>query len=501
MTVQASVTGDQRSATFDSLAPADDEFIATFTVDSAETVAGVLSTARSAQHAWSSMPPRTRAQHLKAWRHEIWSRRAEFVDLIHRENGKPADDALLEIVLTLEHIAWAEKHAPRLLRTRRVNPGFLLANYSALVDKVALGVVGVIGPWNYPLYAPNSAISAALAAGNCVVFKPSEYTPAVGARYVKAFSDANPELPAGVLSLVTGFGETGAALCRAGVDKIAFTGSSRTGSKIMATCAETLTPVVMECGGKDPVVVAADADIAAAAEAVAWGAFTNGGQTCVGVERVYVERSIAAEFTAALVAHARGIEPGVHGSATYGPMTMPSQIEIVRRHLTDAADSGGRALVGGVHSIGSRFVGPTVLVETPENCSAVREETFGPTVTVREVADLDEAIALSNDHRYALGASVFSRHHGSEIAEQLVCGQVTVNSVIAFAGMGAVPMGGVGASGFGRVHGDEGFAEFCRTRGRVRKLFGIPGFELVTLKRRRWVMPLIDRALSLRHRR
>ena len=209
MTVQASVTGDQRSATFDSLAPADDEFIATFTVDSAETVAGVLSTARSAQHAWSSMPPRTRAQHLKAWRHEIWSRRAEFVDLIHRENGKPADDALLEIVLTLEHIAWAEKHAPRLLRTRRVNPGFLLANYSALVDKVALGVVGVIGPWNYPLYAPNSAISAALAAGNCVVFKPSEYTPAVGARYVKAFSDANPELPAGVLSLVTGFGETG----------------------------------------------------------------------------------------------------------------------------------------------------------------------------------------------------------------------------------------------------------------------------------------------------
>ncbi|OZE33608.1 aldehyde dehydrogenase [Rhodococcus sp. 05-2254-6] len=488
-------------ATFDSISSIDDGPIASFTVDSAESVARTVGLARRAQRTWAALPPRTRARHLRAWRHEIWSHRAEFIDLIHRENGKPADDALLEIVLTLEHIAWAEKQAPRLMRSRRVNPGVLLANYSAHVDKVALGVVGVIGPWNYPLYAPNSAIGSALAAGNCVVFKPSEYTPAVAARYVRAFHEANPALPLGILSLVTGYGDTGAALCRSGVDKIAFTGSTRTGSKIMATCAETLTPVVLECGGKDPVIVAADADIAAAAEAVAWGAFTNGGQTCVGVERVYVERSVAAQFTGSLVQHARAIAPGGDASATYGPMTMPSQIDIVRRHLADAESAGGRALIGGLPSIGERFVGPTVLVDTPESCSAVREETFGPTVTVRAVDSIEEAIELSNDHRYALGASVFSRTHGKEIAAQLVCGQVTVNSVIAFAGMGSVPMGGVGASGFGRVHGDEGFAEFCRTHSRVTKLFDIPGFELVTLQRRRWVMPLIDRVLGLRHRR
>ncbi|MGB7240271.1 MAG: aldehyde dehydrogenase family protein [Rhodococcus sp. (in: high G+C Gram-positive bacteria)] len=497
MTTQVSAHLD----TFDSVSPIDDGLVASFAVDGAEIVARVVSDARNAQSAWSSLPPRSRAHHLRAWRHEIWSRRDEFVDLLHRENGKPAEDALLEIVLTLEHIGWAERHAPRLLRSRRVNPGLLLANYSARVERVALGVVGVIGPWNYPLYAPNSAISAALAAGNCVVFKPSEYTPAIGARYVQAFHDANPGLPTGVLSLVTGFGDTGAALCRAGVDKIAFTGSTSTGSKIMATCAETLTPVVLECGGKDPVIVAGDADVAAAAEAVAWGAFTNGGQTCVGVERVYVERGIAEHFTAALVAHARSIQPGGDASATYGPMTMPAQIEIVRRHLAAADAAGGRALIGGLSSIGERYVGPTVLVDTPESCSAVREETFGPTVTVREVDSIDEAIELSNDHRYALGASVFSRKQGKEIAAQLVCGQVTVNSVIAFAGMGSVPMGGVGASGFGRVHGDEGFAEFCRTHSRVTKLFDIPGFELVTLRRRRWVMPLIDRLLGLRHRR
>ncbi|CCQ14486.1 NAD-dependent aldehyde dehydrogenase [Rhodococcus sp. AW25M09] len=491
----------QVRATFDSLSPIDDGVVGSFTVDSAESVARKVDLARGAQRMWSAVPPRARARHLRAWRHEIWSNRAELIDLIHRENGKPADDALLEIVLTLEHIAWAERQAPRLMRSRRVNPGLLLANYSARVHTVALGVVGVIGPWNYPLYAPNSAIGSALAAGNCVVFKPSEYTPAVAARYVRAFHEANPSLPLGILTLVTGYGETGAALCRAGVDKIAFTGSTRTGTAIIAACAETLTPVVVECGGKDPVIVAADADIAAAAEAVAWGAFTNGGQTCVGVERVCVDRSVAAEFTGALVRHARAIRPGSSPSATYGPMTMPAQIDIVRRHLADAEASGGRVLIGGLSSIGERFVGPTVLVDTPENCSAVREETFGPTVTVREVDSIDEAIELSNDHRYALGASVFSREQGNVIAAQLVCGQVTVNSVIAFAGMGSVPMGGVGASGFGRVHGDEGFAEFCRTHSRVTKLFDIPGFELVTLRRKRWVMPLIDRLLGMRHRR
>ncbi|QCB49646.1 aldehyde dehydrogenase family protein [Rhodococcus sp. PAMC28707] len=499
-TVQGSTVPTSKSTSFDSVSPIDDRHIGTFDKASAESVAAVVAEARRVELEWSSLPPRSRIRHLRAWRHEIWSRRTEFIDLIHRENGKPAEDALLEIVLTLEHIAWAEGHAPRLLRTRRVNPGLLLANYSARVDKVALGVVGVIGPWNYPLYAPNSAISSALAAGNCVVFKPSEYTPAVGARYVQAFHDANPTLPTGVLSLVTGFGDTGAALCRSGVDKIAFTGSTSTGSKIMTTCAETLTPVVMECGGKDPVIVAADADVAAAAEAVAWGAFTNGGQTCIGVERVYVERSVSDEFIAGLVEHARRIRPGGDASATYGPMTMPAQIEIVRGHLEDAAAAGGRALIGGLDSIGPRFIGPTVLVDTPEDCSAVREETFGPTVTVCEVDDLDEAIRRANDHRYALGASVFSRRRGQEIAVRLVCGQVTVNSVIAFAGMGSVPMGGVGASGFGRVHGDEGFAEFCRTRSRVSKMFDIPGFELVTLRRKRWVAQLIDRLLWIRHR-
>lgn len=506
MTANRTLAGKQTHSSnsdlesFDSTSPADDSVIATFSVDDEDTVKRVVSQSREAQLVWAEYSARRRRQVLRAWRREIWSHRAEFVALIHRENGKPTDDALLEIVLTLEHIAWAEKNAARLMRTRRESPGLLLANYSAHVDQVPLGVIGVIGPWNYPLYAANSAVSAALAAGNTVVFKPSEHTTAVGARYVRSFRDANPDIPADVLTMVTGLGPTGAALCQAGVDKIAFTGSTSTGSAIMAQCAPTLTPVVMECGGKDPVLVANDADIDVAAEAVAWGAFTNGGQTCVGVERVYVESAVASRFIDELVAHARTVRPGIDSDASYGPMTMPAQLDVVRRHLHDATAAGGRALIGGLGAVGARFAGPTVLVDTPEDCTAVREETFGPTVTVKIVADINEAVRLANDHQYALGASVFSRHRGNEIATRLECGQVTINSVIAFAGMGSIPMGGARASGFGRVHGKEGFAEFCRSRGRVERTFGVPGFELVSLRRKRWVIPLVDLLLGLRHR-
>ncbi|MBT0567254.1 aldehyde dehydrogenase family protein [Williamsia sp. CHRR-6] len=483
-----------------SLSPLDGSTVVDLPVHEPADVADTVAQARVTAQSWAALPVAQRVHHLRRWRGWMWRHRSEIVDLIHRENGKPADDGLVELVLTLEHLAWVEKNAPRLLRTRRVQPGILLANYSARVDTVALGVVGVIGPWNYPLYAPNGAVGAALAAGNTVVLKPSEYTPGVSQWYVDAFAAANPELPQGVLSLVVGFGETGAALCNAGVDKISFTGSTATGKRILAQCATTMTPAVLECGGKDPVIVAADADVAAAAEAVAWGAFTNSGQTCVGVERVYVHAAVYQPFLDALTRHAAAITPGTSRSATYGPMTMPKQVDIVRRHISDALAAGGRAVIGGIDAIDDRVIGPTILIDTPEDCSAVREETFGPTVTVRSVADVDEAVRLANDHDYALSASVFSKRNGHQIAQRLRAGQVTVNSVIAFAGMGSVPMGGVGASGFGRLHGDEGFSEFVRPRGRVAQGFAIPGFNLVTLNRRPWVMPIIDRVLALRHR-
>ncbi|KQZ68626.1 aldehyde dehydrogenase [Nocardioides sp. Root151] len=488
-----------RRVSLDSLAPADDALVDSFPVMGEDDVRAVVATARTASTWWRELGFDGRAARLAAWRRHMWRRVDEVADLIHRENGKPLDDAVLEVVLTVEHLHWAAGNAGKVLRSHKVNPGPLFSNYAARVDYDPLGVVGVIGPWNYPLYAPNSAVAFALAAGNTVVLKPSEFTPAVSRWYVDAFAAANPDAPAGVLSLVTGFGETGAALCNAGVDKIGFTGSTRTGKRVMAQCAETLTPVVLECGGKDPVIVAADADVKAAARAVAWGAFTNSGQTCVGVERVYVVKDVADAFEAALLRELEGVRPGTGKGATYGPMTMPAQVDVVRRHVADAVERGATFLKGGPDSIGERLIEPIVITDLPEDAVAVREETFGPTVTLRRVDDLDEAVTLVNDHDYALSASVFSRAHGDEIADRVRAGQVTINSVIAFAGMGAVPMGGAGASGFGRVHGADGLREFARPRGVVRQKFALPGFELITLRRAGHVMPLMKKVLGVRH--
>lgn len=485
--------------TLESVNPADGTLVDSFPVMGVEEVRAVVGNAREATTWWRGLGFAGRAERLAAWRNELWSRVDEVAELMHRENGKPFDDAVLEVVLAVEHIHWAEKNAAKVLRTRKVSPGALFANYAARVEYDPVGVVGVIGPWNYPLYAPNSAIAFALAVGNTVVLKPSEFTPAVSQWYVDAFLWANPDAPPGVLSLVTGFGETGAALCNAGVDKIAFTGSTRTGKRVMAQCAETLTPVVLECGGKDPVIVAGDADLKAAARAVAWGAFTNSGQTCVGVERVYVVEEVAEEFQELLLKQLDGVRSGQDAQASYGPMTMPAQVEVVRRHVADAVERGATFLKGGPASIGDRFIEPIVLTDLPENALAMREETFGPTVTLCQVADVDEAVKFANDHDYALSASVFSRSHGDEIADRLRAGQVTINSVIAFAGMGAVPMGGVGASGFGRVHGADGLREFAQPRGVVRQKFGLPCFELITLQRARHVVPLIRKVISVRH--
>ena len=213
---------------------------------------------------------------------------AQLAEVSHAETGKPHSDAQLEIVLAIDHIAWAAKHARKVLGPHRRSPGLLLANFVATVEYEPLGVVGVIGPWNYPVFTPMGSIAYALAAGNAVVFKPSEYTPGVGKWLVEAFADVVGEQP--VLQLITGYGETGAALCRSGVDKLAFTGSARTGRKVMAACAEKLTPVVIEGGGKDSLLVDEDADLDAAADAAIWGGMSNAGQTCVGVERVYVPR-------------------------------------------------------------------------------------------------------------------------------------------------------------------------------------------------------------------
>jgi len=263
-----------------------------------------------------------------------------------------------------------------------------------------------------------------------------------------------------VFQLITGLGDTGAALCRSGVDKLAFTGSTATGKKIMAACADTLTPVLIECGGKDALIVAPDADLDLAVDATIWGGLSNAGQTCVGVERVYAVESVYDEFVAKVTREAGQ----VRGGAQYGPMTMPAQIDVVRRHIDDALARGGRAVVGGPDSVSRAYVQPVVLVDVPEDSAAVQEETFGPTLTITKVRDVDEAIERTNANPFGLGGAVFSAKQGEQIAERLSCGMVSINSAVTFATVPGLPFGGVRNSGFGRIHGADGLREFAWPR-------------------------------------
>jgi aldehyde dehydrogenase (NAD+) len=285
-----------------------------------------------------------------------------------------------------------------------------------------------------------------------------------------------------VLQVVTGYGETGHALCTAGVDKIAFTGSTATGKKVMAACAESLTPVVIEAGGKDALLVDADADVESAADAALWGACANAGQTCTGVERVYVHERVYDEFLATLTAKATDVTAHEGLDSKIGPITMPRQLDVIKRHIGDALARGGRAVVGGADAVGERFVQPTVLVDVPEDSAAVQEETFGPTVTVRKVRDMDEAVELTNGTRYGLGSTVFSKARGMELASRIRSGMTAVNGVISFAGVPSLPFGGVGDSGFGRIHGPDGLKEFTFAKAIARQRFK-PLLALTTFDR------------------
>lgn len=479
--------------------PASGAVVGQFPVFGVDEVAAAVAVARTAARWWSGLDAGERRGRLLRWAAEIVRRDGELVELLHAENGKVAADARIELLATLEHIRWAARNAGTVLRTRRVLPGPFFADHSARVEYRPLGVVGVIGPWNYPLMTPVGSIVYALAAGNTVVFKPSEYTPALGTRLAQTFAAANPDAPNGVFTVVTGFGATGAALCSAGVDKIAFTGSAATGRVVLAACAPTLTPALIECGGKDPMIVADDADVPAAASAAAWGAMSNAGQTCAGVERIYVTRAVAGQFLAELRRILDGLHPGDGPDAAYGPMTMPGQLAVIRRHLADALQRGGQALVGGVDAVGDVFVSPVLLVDVPEDSAAVQEETFGPVVTVRTVADVDEAIVLANGTRYALGATVFSRRHGDEIAARLDAGMVSVNAVLSFAAIPGLPFGGSGESGFGRIHGAEGLREFARPRSVATRRIALPGTTLTTFRRPPGLLAAVARAARLRH--
>lgn len=457
--------------TLESRSPATGEVIGTVPVLGEEAVNAAVARAREAFEVWSGLSFARRREHLTAWRREIARRADDIAELIHKENGKPKLDGLTEVMMSLSHLSHAAARAEKALRSKSVSAG-VMANFKATISYHPIGVVGVIGPWNYPLFTPMGSIGYALAAGNAVVFKPSELTPLVGMLFQETAEAAIP-IP-NLVQVVTGDGRTGAALCKASVGKLAFTGSAATGKKVMAACAERLTPVLMELGGNDAMIVAADADIDRAADAAVWGALTNAGQACISVERAYVVDEVYDRFVDKVQQEVAKVRVGNGDGDHLGAMTMPKQIDVVKAHVEDALKKGAKAIVGGMDSFDGPYIRPIVLVDLKPDMRIMHEETFGPVLPIVRVKSTDEAVRAANETTYGLGSSVWSKGGGAAIADRIRAGMTAVNSVLAFAAIPSLPFGGVGDSGFGRIHGDEGIREFARTKATAEERFKLP---------------------------
>ncbi|MFF5260877.1 aldehyde dehydrogenase family protein [Actinomadura viridis] len=489
----------ESSPTFASLNPATGEVVAEHPVHDAAAVAEAVGRARDAAAWWRALGWKERRLRLLNVKGALTRNLNRMAELIHQETGKPLQDAQLETIMAIVHLDWAARNARRVLGPRTVFPGVASINQKAVLEYQPLGVVGVIGPWNYPIFTPMGSIAYALAAGNAVIFKPSEFTPGVGVLLAELVAGVIPEQP--VLQTVTGLGETGAALASSpGVGKIAFTGSARTAKKVMAACAENLTPIVAECGGKDACIVDADADLNAAADAALWGAMSNAGQTCIGVERIYVVDRAYDPFLKTLTEKARTLRPGFDREAAYGPITMPGQLDIIERHIKDALDKGGTAVVGGADSVRKPYVEPVILTGVPEDSAAVCEETFGPTITVHRVKDLEEALEKANRTGYGLAGTIFSgdKARAMDVARRMRSGMTSINAFASFAMVAALPFGGVGESGFGRIHGADGLREFTRSKAITRTRFNLP-MNLSSFDRTEKEMARILQMINMMH--
>jgi acyl-CoA reductase-like NAD-dependent aldehyde dehydrogenase len=433
-------------------------------------VEDTLVRSRTAFAQWRRTDFATRRKLITRAREVILAELDAIAELISAETGKPVAEAISsEIAPVLDLMQYFARNAERLLKPRKIGIGlFGLAGRSSKIVYHPLGVVGIIPAWNYPFTIPLGEAAMALMAGNAVIIKPSELTPLVGLKIGEIFENAGA--PGGLVSIVTGAGETGAALVEAGPDKIMFTGSIGTGKKILRAAAEKMTPVVLELGGKDPMIVLDDADLEIAAGGAVWAAFCNLGQTCASVERVYVHDSIADRFTKLVIEKTEELKQGI-GTAhdiSLGSMSSPQQLATVERHVKEFRDSGAAIETGGRINpkLGGLFYEPTVITGASNEMTPMREETFGPTLPIATFSSDEEAVRLANDSEFGLTASVWTRDiaRGRRIAEQIEAGSVAVNDVLYTHGIGQTPWGGFKSSGRGRTHGREGLMELVQAQ-------------------------------------
>jgi acyl-CoA reductase-like NAD-dependent aldehyde dehydrogenase len=439
-----------------------------------DDVAAAVERARKAQPAWAELAFEERGHYLERAIRVILDRQDALADVIVSETGKPRMEALAtELLTSCDALRFYARRARRILADRTV-PLHLLRNKKLRISHKPLGVVGIITPWNFPFVLALNPTAQALMAGNAVVLKPSEVAPLSGRLVEEVFAAAG--LPEGVLQVLLGDAETGAALVESGVDKISFTGSVRTGRAVAEACGRNLVPCTLELGGKDPMIVCADADLDRAARGAVYGAFTNSGQVCTSTERVYVVEAVADDFVRRCVEETGRLRQGAEGEFDVGAIIWPRQLEIVERHVEDALRRGAVALTGGRRNPDQPglFYEPTVLVGVDHEMAVMRDETFGPVLPIMRVADEEEALRLANDSRYGLNASVWTRnkHKGAELAKAIQSGCVVVNDCMVTYGVTESPFGGVKESGIGRVNGEMGLKGYCVTQSIVVDRWG-----------------------------
>ncbi|HEX2016803.1 MAG TPA: succinic semialdehyde dehydrogenase [Solirubrobacteraceae bacterium] len=447
--------------------PATGEVIATVPALSTEEVSELAARGRDAQPGWQAMGFEGRGRVLLRAQKWIMDNAERVAETIISETGKTFEDAqLAEILYAGSAFGFWAKEAPNYLADERVKSSSVLLKGKKLILRYEpVGLVGVIGPWNYPLTNSFGDCIPALAAGNAVILKPSEITPLTSLLLAEGLRECG--LPENVFQVATGRGETGAALIDE-VDFIMFTGSTRTGKKVMERAAQTLTPVSLELGGKDPMIVLSDADLERAAHTAVYYSMQNSGQTCISIERVYVEAPVYDEFVAKVADKVRALRQGVPqgpGSVEVGAITFPPQMETIEAHVADAVAKGARVLAGGHRREGEgQFYEPTVLVDVDHTMECMTEETFGPTLPIMKVADAEEAVRLANDSPYGLGGSVFSRDttRGEQIARRVQSGAVCVNDAMMNYSALELPMGGWKTSGLGSRHGANGIRKYTR---------------------------------------
>lgn len=432
-----------------------------------ESLPETFARARAAQAKWGVLRLKDRARALYDLREVVISRMDELADLIHRENGKTKVEALtMELAGSIELLTYFARRAPELLAEKEVRIGNpILWHRRSTLNYWPLGVVAVIAPWNFPFLLPFGDIALAAAAGNAVVFKPSEFTPLVGLKIQELFEEAG--FPVGLVQTVVGDGALGSALIDRKPGKIFFTGSVPTGKKIMEQASRHLIPVVLELGGKDPMVVLPDANLDLATSAALWGSFSNAGQMCASTERLIVHESIAEPFVKLLNEKIQKLRVG-SADADIGAITVEKQKDVYRAHLDEARAQGLR-VQGGEWVEASRFMRPAVVTGASAELESSRvytEETFGPVVAVTTFRSMDEAVRKANQSPYGLLGSVITRNLklGDKIARQMEAGTVTINEVAFTAGVPETPWGGLKDSGFGRKHSDAGIYEFVNVR-------------------------------------